>query len=124
MFERALRKQFRYESTRGYLTTEQLWDLSLEDLDLVAQGVNEELEKSKTKSFIKKESTASKDLSDKLEVLKYIIKVKLEEVKASEDAEVRRQKVRRIEEIIQTKKESELESKSLEELSAMLEELK
>lgn len=124
MFEQALRKKYRYESDRGFLTTEQLWDLPLEELDSIAQKLSRECEEKGSKSFIKKGTALSADLAHKLEVVVHIINVKMREIEEAEGAEIRRQKIRRIEEIIQSKKDEELQSKSLDELIEMVEELK
>ncbi len=123
LYERALRSKYRFQTDRGYVNVEQLWDLNLEQLDVIAQQVAGDLEKSSTKSFIKKKTTVSEELSNKLEILKHLISTKLAEASEAEEREVRRQKVARIEEIIRQKKDEDLAGKSVEELTAMLDEL-
>jgi|SRR5699024_1738852 len=124
LYEKALRSKYRFQTDKGYVNVEQLWDLNLEQLDVIAQQVAEDLEKSSTKSFIKKKTTVSEELSNKLEILKHLISTKLAEASEAEEREVRRQKVARIEEIIRQKKDEDLAGKSVEELTAMLDELK
>ncbi len=123
LYERALRSKYRFQTDRGYVNVEQLWDLNLEQLDVIAQQVAGDLEKSSTKSFIKKKTTVSEELSNKLEILKHLISTKLAEASEAEEREVRRQKVARIEEIIRQKKDEDLAGKSVEELTATLDEL-
>ncbi len=48
MFEQAARKQYRYPTTRGFVTTEQLWEMPLQsktgfDLDTTARTINANL---------------------------------------------------------------------------------
>lgn len=124
LYEKALRSKYRFQTDKGYVNVEQLWDLNLEQLDAIAQQVAEDLEKSSTKSFIKKKTTASEELSNKLEIIKHLISTKLAEVREAEEREVRRQQAARIEEIIRQKKDDDLAGKSLQELTAMLDELK
>lgn len=124
LYEKALRNKYRFQTDKGYVNVEQLWDLNLEQLDVIAQQVAEVLEKSSTKSFIKKKTTASEELSNKLEILKHLIATKLAEANEAEEREVRRQQAARIEEIIRQKKDDDLAGKSIQELTAMLDELK
>ena len=124
LYEKALRNKYRFQTDKGYVNVEQLWDLNLEQLDVIAQQVAEVLEKSSTKSFIKKKTTASEELYNKLEILKHLIATKLAEANEAEEREVRRQKAARIEEIIRQKKDDDLAGKSIQELTAMLDELK
>lgn len=57
IFEEATRRKLRFESVKGSLSVEQLWDLPLQsktgfDLDTVAKTVNNELKSLTTDSFI------------------------------------------------------------------------
>jgi len=57
IFEKATQEKFRYPSTKGLLTTEQLWELPLTaksgfSLDDVAKAVNAELKAIDTESFV------------------------------------------------------------------------
>jgi hypothetical protein len=81
IFEQASRQKFRFESPRtaGRLTTEDLWELSLEDLDEVAKNLNKRVKASAEESFIKKVNTGNKKLETQLEVVKSIINTKLED---------------------------------------------
>ena len=57
LFMQATREKFRFESSKGDLSVEQLWDLPLTsrtgfDLDTVAKAVNADLKASNEESFV------------------------------------------------------------------------
>ena len=85
IFEQATRRAIRFESTKGDLSVEQLWDLPLQsrnqfDLDTVAKTVNRQLNDVTEESFVSvRENPAKETLSLKLELVKHIISVKLQE---------------------------------------------
>lgn len=52
LFKLAARRKTRFNSTRGPLTAEQLYDLKLVDLDAIARGINTDLKSVTEDSFI------------------------------------------------------------------------
>ena len=85
IFEQATRRAIRFESAKGDLSVEQLWDLPLQsrnqfDLDTVAKTVNRQLNAVTEESFVSvRENPAKETLSLKLEIVKHIISVRLQE---------------------------------------------
>ena len=85
IFEQAARRAIRFESAKGDLSVEQLWNLPLQsrnqfDLDTVAKTVNRQLNAVTEESFVSvRENPAKETLSLKLEIVKHIISVKLQE---------------------------------------------
>jgi len=82
MFEKATRNKLRFMSGKGNLIIEELWDLSLRDLDRLAQSINAELKETKQESFIPDSATekrGSTTLNLKLDLVKYIIEVRYAE---------------------------------------------
>jgi hypothetical protein len=80
LFEIAARKRFRFNSPQGLLTTEQLFGLPLTsvskaNLNDVAIGIADELDKAGTRSFVTTASTdpARTELNEKLELVKFVI---------------------------------------------------
>lgn len=92
--------------------------MSLESLNTLAVGLNEQLQKSSV-SFI---STEKKDttLQLKFDVAKHVIDVRLKERDEAKDASERSAKKQVILEILAKKKNAELEGKSIEELTTMV----
>jgi len=119
LFIAASKNKFRFQTSKGFLSTEDLWDLSLESLDLIAKNVNKQIKASEEESFIKDKSSADKELINKLEVVKYIIKYKLAAKEASAKRAETLAKKAELEGLIAGKKAESLKSKSLEELEAM-----
>jgi len=124
MYKKAAQMKLRVATNRGNLSVEQLYDLSKEEIGQLAIAYrpkkpidDEEL------SFLKQE-TSAEETPEQLtfRILKDIYLTKqAEEDKAHRRAEVR-QRNRKLLEVIARKQDEALESKSIEELEAMLEE--
>lgn len=78
MFEKASRLKLRFESSKGLLSTEDLWGLSLDSLDNLAKSVNKKLKESQEESFINRKSKSDSELELKLNILKRVIEYKLD----------------------------------------------
>lgn len=122
IFVRASKKKYRFEF-RGLISVEDLWDLSVKNLDEIFKNLNAEVKKAEQESLFSDKSNANEELNDKIEIVKYIFGVKQEEAKSRKEAAERKKKRERIAEILAKKQDESLESKSEEELMAMLEEL-
>jgi len=98
IFEKASKAKLRFSTSRGQLSTEDLWDLSLESLDSIAVAIDKALETAGKKSFIGKRDTTNTTLELQLEILKHIIEVKLAEkdAKAKRSRAILKQQLREI----------------------------
>ena len=79
MFKQASKIKLRFATSKGYLSVEDLWDLSLPTLDKLAVSYDEELAKSPRKSFISDNAPKNKELELKFNIVKDIIATKLQE---------------------------------------------
>ena len=70
---KASRIKLRYSTNRGALSVEDLWDLSLEQLDPIAINLNKRLKESQTESFIKTRTKDTTELELKFNIVKHII---------------------------------------------------
>lgn len=122
LFETAVRNKFRFQF-KGLISAEDLWDLSLENLDSVFKGLNSQLKQVKEESLLNTKSKEDKELDTKIEIVKYIVGDKLEEHDLKLKAREQREKKQKILEILSTKQDEDLKGKSIDELSAMLNEL-
>lgn len=125
LFEIAVREKYRFETGDGKLVTvEDLWDLPLTanrlSLDDVAKTINRKLKQVEEESFVVTRNREDTVLQNKLDIVKYVISVKIAERDAKVNEQRKRQQNQEIRAIIERKKQSELESKSVEELEAML----
>ena len=121
IFEAATRYKYRFPF-EGMISVEDLWDLKLQDLDSVFKLLNKEKKQSDEESLLQVKSEADQELENKIQIVKFIVQVKQTETAerlAAKDKKERNQKIMRI---IERKQNEALEGKSLEELTAMLEE--
>lgn len=121
IFEKAVRNKLRFESSKGWLTVEDLWDLSLNSLDTVAKKVNKQLRDSHEESFL----TAAKPSSNKtlelqLEILKHVIQVKEEEDKKRKTRAEKQAQLTQLRELAALKAGEALAAQSLEDLQKMI----
>ena len=104
-------------------TVEDLWDLSLEQLDPIAINLSKRLKESQTESFIKTRTKDTTELELKFNIVKHIIDVKLQEQEERTVAAEKKAKRQKILDLMAKKQDAELESKSYEELAKELEAL-
>lgn len=122
MFEVATRTKMRFPF-KGLISVEDLWDLSVQNLDKVFKALNSQRKQAQEESLLHEKSSEDKVLDTQIEIVKYIVNVKLEEqderIKAKENKE-KRQKIM----ALMAKKDDEaLENMSKEELQKLLDEL-
>lgn len=124
-FELASRNKLRFCTSRGFLSTEELWDLSLQSLDTIARAVNKEVKQTEEESFIPKKKASSKqtELNLQLEILKHIIGEKVAEDERAKSRAQNRARVQQLKALATQKAENELSAKSLEEINAMIDSL-
>jgi hypothetical protein len=126
IFEKASKAKLRFLITKGVVTTEDLWDLKLEDLDKMAISLRKQVKESEEESFIKttnSKSIVAAETELKFEIVKHIIDVKLAEKEARVLAAEKRAKRAKLIELIGKKELTNLESKSIEDLKKELAEL-
>jgi N-acetylmuramic acid 6-phosphate (MurNAc-6-P) etherase len=121
MFEIAARQKIRFPF-KGLISVEDLWDLSLENLDSIYKVLNSQLKQVKEESLLQVRNAQDKELDVKIEIIKYIVQIKQQEAQARLKAKERKEKNAKIMEIIATKKDQDMQNKSIAELEAMLNE--
>ena len=84
LFEVATRKQYRFPY-KGNASVEDLWHLSLTELDAVFKTLNTEAKKNEEESLLNTKSEEDEAILDKIEIIKHIVRVKLEEKEAREN---------------------------------------
>lgn len=122
LFEVAVRNKFRFPF-KGMVSVEDLWDMSVRDLDSVFKALNSELKQVKEESLLEVKTTQDQELDMKIEIVKYIVKVKLEEKAAEAKAKENKEKKQKILELLAEKQDANLRNMSTEDLQKMLDEL-
>lgn len=121
LFEKAARRKFRFPTVRGEIAAETLFDLPLQsksgcDLDSVAKAIHGELKESSEISFVETVSPQNEELADKLELVKYVIKVKQDALLAAKVAATRKQELEKLHDLLARKKDAATEALSAEEI--------
>lgn len=119
MFEIAARNKFRFPF-KGMISTEDLWDLSVENLDNVFKTLNSEMKKTKEESLLSTKSKDDEVLELKIKIVKHIVTVKQEEKEAREKKFLDRERNQKIMSIIDAKQDEQLHNMSVEELQKLL----
>lgn len=124
MFEQASRLSIRFDSPSiGRVTTEDLWNLSLTELDEIAKDLNKEVKESEEESFIIKTTQVNKAVTLKFDLVKHVIKVLLDESEKIVNEINRKAKKEKILSIMARKEDEEMQGKTHEELSEMLDDI-
>ena len=120
MFKEATRQKLRFQTTKGVLSVEQLWDLSLDDLDKLAVSLDDQYKKSQGKSFLEKRSTKDATIKLQFDIALSILETKKLELETEQQASEDKKHNERIIQLIAEKKDEELKGKSVKELEKML----
>lgn len=119
LFIEATKKNYQFPF-RGMINVIDLWELSVQSLDLVFKSLNADYKKSEEESLLSAQTKESEELSEKIEIVKYIVNEKLAEKKAKEDAKKNREMKQRLLEIKAKRQDAALEGLSDAELDKMI----
>lgn len=122
MFIKASREKMRFPY-KGLATVEDLWDLPVTELDKIYKSLNAKAKQAQEESLLEVKSSEDEELTAQIEIVKYIVSVKLEEKKSAEMAKDRKEQKQKIMSILASKQDEALQGKSIEELEKMLDEL-
>lgn len=122
MFESAVRNKYRFPYN-GLIDVEDLWDLSVENLDVIYKALNSQLKEITEDSLLDVRTKEDKELDNKIEIVRHIVTTKLSEALMRANTKERKEKKQKILEIIQTKQDESLLGKSEDELRKMVDEL-
>lgn len=129
IFEYATRRKLRFVMSKGVIMTEDLWDLSLESLNTLAKSLNKRVKESEEEEdFIGKKKSGpksyqEKDLETQFEIVKHVIKVKLDEQEKRKESMAKAETLRRLRDKLAAAQDRDLDSKSADELKKMIEDL-
>lgn len=120
MYKEASKQKLRFQTNKGLLSVEQLWDLSLTELDVLAVSLDQEHKESGKQSFLSKKSPKDKTAKLRFDIALDILNTKAEEAEVSKNAASVKAHNEKILSLIANKQEDELMGKSVEELTALL----
>ena len=122
VFEIASRMKIRF-AYKGLLSVEDLWDLSVQELDRIFKGLNAKLKVCKEESLLGPKATENTELDIQVAIVRRIVEVKLAEAAAHEIEAEKAAKRQKILSILAEKQDGALAAKSEDDLKKMLEEL-
>ncbi len=122
LFEIATRNRYRF-NYKGVMTVEDLWSLRVEDLDAIFKMLNRQKKTADEDSLLATKSAEDQDLANKIDIVRYIVSVKLAEAAERVSAAEKKAQRDKIMEIVAKKKNKALEDMGIEDLMKKLEEL-
>ena len=122
IFEAASKNKYRYPY-KGMITTEDLWDLTQAQLDIVYKALNKGVSEAQVSSLMCKVTEVDAELLNKIEIVKYIFNAKEAEAEARKNDAAKHAKKQRILDILAQKQEDALQNMSEDDLKKMLDEL-
>ncbi len=119
-YKSATQRKLRFITAKGLLSTEQLWDLSLAELDILAVNLEKLTEETPQKSFLDKKTEGDKTSKLKFDIVLDILNTKVEEAEVTQNAREIKQHNEKILGLIANKQDTELAEKSIEDLKKLL----
>lgn len=129
IFEYATRNKLRFASSRGELTTEQLWDVPLRstdgfNLNAVAKAANDAVKVVNEENFVEATRTTSHvRVETAFEIVKHVIEAKLADEAAAKARAENKVKKEKLLKALQEKQDGKLSEMSERELKKQLAEL-
>ncbi len=122
IFEYAVENKLRFPY-KGNISTEDLYSLSVSDLDTIYKTLKREAKRNGEESLLATKSNDDVALDTKIEIVKHIVEKKLAQVEARKTAAANKAKKDKILSILEEKQDAALKNMSEEDLRKMLETL-
>lgn len=122
MFKQASKLKLRFQTSKGPLTAEQLWDLTLTDLATAIKAVKKLLKKADDDelSFLAEGNTVDVETQLRFDILKDVYLTKKAEAEALRDAAATKAHNQKILTLIAEKQDGKLKDMSIEDLEKLL----
>ena len=122
IFEYATREALRFPY-KGSQSVEDLWQLSVRELDSIYKTLNKQVKQSEEESLLSTKSNVDTELEVQIAIVKHIVSVKLAEKEDAEKASAKKAQKQKIMSIIATKQDEALQNSSIDDLNKMLDDL-
>lgn len=119
LFEIATRNHYRF-TYKGVMTVEDLWDLSVDALDAIFKTLNRQKKTADEYSLLAVKSAEDIELANKIELVKYIVSIKLAEADERVNAAEKKAQRDKILAIMAKKQDAALEGMDMKQLEAEL----
>lgn len=122
LFIKATRNKVRFPY-RGLASVEDLWDLPVTELDKIYKQLKKQEKTENEESLLEVKTDEDEELTVQIEIVKYIVGVKLEEKKQAENAKTKKEQKEKLLRLLADKQDEELKGKTAEEIQKMIDEL-
>ena len=119
IFEVAAKNKYRFPF-KGMISVEDLFDLRVEDLDVIFKALNSQVKKQSEESLLNTKNSSDAELDNKIAIVKHIFNVKVAEAEARELARENKAKKQKLMAILAAKQDEALQNMSMEDLQKML----
>lgn len=119
IFEIATRKKYRFPY-KGNVSVEDLWSLSLESLDVVYRALNQTYNQMASEVSLLHNNLGDEDIRNKIEIVRYIVQVKLSEKQAALAEKRRAEEKQKILSVLKQRDDDKYNKMSDEELISKL----
>jgi hypothetical protein len=124
MFDKATRMKLRFQSEKhGWVSIEDLWDISKAELNRMAKTLNRQLKQDEEEDFLRESSTEDTENKLRFNLVLHILNVKIDESKAASEARANKEEKQRILDILKKKEDEALENLTQEQLMEKLKQL-
>ena len=123
MFEKAARQKIRIPCEKGWLYVEDLFDLSLKELDKIYKILNTQLKTAKEDSLLDVKDTSTSKLELQVDLVKYVFGVKKSEEAVIATRIANKQKKEFLMTVLEEQQKDEIKKMSSDDIKKMLEEL-
>lgn len=128
LFLIASRQKFKFNSTKGLLSVEDLWDLPLQSqtgkasLDEIARELHNKLKEDTEISFVTPKSSDT-TVQQKFDIVKFIIDTRIAEREAAVNERARADRRAKLMEVIERKENDNLNNMNIEDLKKLLQDM-
>lgn len=123
MFEKAVRAKVRFPFARGLVSVEDLWELTLSELDSIFKTLNRQAKAAEEESLLGTRSIADSELALKIEIVKHVVKTLQAEADAKANAKKRAESKQELLELLNRKERQEKENLSTDEIKKLIADL-
>jgi hypothetical protein len=119
MFEKAVRLKLRFDH-KGVCSVEDLWDLSVQELDNIFKGLNVKAKTMQEESLLQGQTKEDELLQLKIDVVKHVVTVKLQEQEVRKTEQDKRFKKQKLLALLEEKQDAQLRDLTPDQLQEMI----
>lgn len=123
IFEKASKVRIRFASTKGLLTTEDLWALSLRQLNTLAKGLNKTLKDAVEEDFLEAANKADTETKLGFDIVLHILRFKEAEGKTRAEAADKKAEKAKLLAVLDRKQDASLEGMTEEQIKQKIDAL-